>query len=475
MSARKTNRTTETVNLPEIVNTYVNGHRVIDLLRTDVIYAFDGYRPCAVDLAAKVFQVCYQDDNGHLVNKAMSLAKFKKFVSESKGDRLYIMEGCSSSSSWATLMMKFGDKVKLVNPDTTHRKIFSSGIFKDDRNDAHHLRQASFFTDLRYCRIRTEDELCLKSMFRVRQQTKKQLDAAFKETFALLFELRDYGSIWNERDAVEAIYSYCNFHPTEVVNELASKEAPANPYAVFTMKLLAEKIKHCQGILDEINMQAERYVQFNPYAQKLMTIPGMGPLSAAALMIAIGDINNFESARQLRAFLGVVTSHKGSGGKIINGKLSTAGDKALKGFLYEAAQAVMKACQRYQKKAATEEDLPSVWLYLNSIKKTTGYKKRVIRVMAKMVSVCFGVLHSGKNYDATINNCLGNPKSRVKTKMARNLRTDEDIVKGIKKKADKKAKAKAKAAAKAKAKAAEQAPAIQTIPVSDVAAAGLGL
>ena len=80
-------------------------------------------------------------------------------------------------------------------------------------------------------------------------------------------------------------------------------------------------------------------------SRRLAQIPGIGPITASALVASIGDATNFDSGRQLAAWLGLVPKQHSSGGKPLLLRISKRGDSYLRTLLIHGARAVIRVAK----------------------------------------------------------------------------------------------------------------------------------
>lgn len=115
--------------------------------------------------------------------------------------------------------------------------------------------------------------------------------------------------------------------------------AVALPAAVrVQVELLLELVDGLGGQIKRLDQEVGRAVQVTPAAERLQTIPGVGPYGALLLLAEIGPIARFHSAHELTSYAGLVPSTRNSGGKTAHGATGPAGSNWLKWILIEAVQ-----------------------------------------------------------------------------------------------------------------------------------------
>ena len=109
---------------------------------------------------------------------------------------------------------------------------------------------------------------------------------------------------------------------------------------------LGTHLRELDRQVHELEGQIKTWHQANEGSQKLARIPGIGPLTASALIASIGDARNFKNGRQLAAWLGLVPRQHSSGGKVLMQGISKRGDTYLRTLLIHGARSVIRVAER---------------------------------------------------------------------------------------------------------------------------------
>ena len=126
-----------------------------------------------------------------------------------------------------------------------------------------------------------------------------------------------------------------------------------------------------------------------PESQRLLTIPGIGPLTATALIAAVGDGGGFTNGRQFAAWLGLVPRQYSTGGKTRLGRITKRGDAYLRTLLMLGARAVLQSAGR-------QADRLSRWAI--ALRARRGYHRAVIAVAAKNARVIWALLAKNRDF-----------------------------------------------------------------------------
>ena len=124
-------------------------------------------------------------------------------------------------------------------------------------------------------------------------------------------------------------------------------------------------------------------------AQRLMQAPGVGPVTATALVATVGDARAFKNGRQFAAWFGLVPRQHSSGGTRRRGRITKRGDVSLRMWLIHGARAVMRQLGR-------RTDTTSRWV--TTLKARCGFNKAVVALAAKQAHILWALLATGRDY-----------------------------------------------------------------------------
>jgi transposase len=113
---------------------------------------------------------------------------------------------------------------------------------------------------------------------------------------------------------------------------------------------LMEHLKELDRQVRELEAQIQAWHRENEASCKLAKVPGIGPITASALIASIGDATSFANGRQLAAWLGLVPRQNSSGGKNVLLGISKRGDTYLRTLLIHGARSVIQAASRKEQK-----------------------------------------------------------------------------------------------------------------------------
>jgi transposase len=298
-----------------------------------------------LDLAKNIFQVHGANAQGKkLFNKPIQREKLAEFF-QLQPPCLVAMEACSSAHHWARLIRSMGHEVRLIAPQ--HVKPYVQGN-KHDAADAAAICEAVTRPRMRFVAIKSIEQQAQLCLHRARQGFVKQRTAQANQIRGLLAE---YGLIVPQGIS----------HITSRVPQLIEDASNTLP-GCFRL-LVDDLIEHFKSLQDKI-AALELHIRSackTPVERQLQTIPGIGPISASALVAGIGDISVFKNGRELAAWLGLVPAQRSSGGKTHMKGISKRGDSYLRNLLVHGARSVICASQKkHQRKVSHQGQMGEV-------------------------------------------------------------------------------------------------------------------
>jgi transposase len=201
---------------------------------------------------------------------------------------------------------------------------------KHDMADAEAICEAVTRSNMRFVPIKTVDQQAVLAVHRVRQGLVKARTAQANQIRGLLAEM---GLVVPK--GIKNLYSLV---PT-LLDE-AKDTLPAT-FSQLIERLLAH-LKELKRQVDELELEILRWHRCSDASRNLETIPGVGPITASALVASVGDARNFKNGRQLAAWLGLVPKQHSTGGKTRLQGISKRGDGYLRTLFIHGARAVVK-------------------------------------------------------------------------------------------------------------------------------------
>lgn len=294
----------------------------------------------ALDLAKSVIQVHAVDRSGSaVVRKAFKRAQLLPFLRDLPPCEIG-MEACASAHHWGRQLQAMGHTVCLLPPQ--YVKPFVIGQ-KNDANDAAAICAAMAQPGIPRVTVKTIAQQDVQALHRIRSMKMKQRTAIINQTRGLLAE---YGIVIAKS-------------PAALRKAIPGLLEDADNGLSFDFRQLLDALYDDLHTLEAriaaLTKQIERDVRANPEARRLLEIPGVGPLTASALLATVGDARQFRNGRQMAAFLGLVPRQHSSGGKHKLLGIHKRGDSYLRGLLVHGARSVLRT-------ATDKPDDRSRWL-----------------------------------------------------------------------------------------------------------------
>jgi transposase len=327
-----------------------------------------------IDLAKNVFALHGVDKSGQaiLVKPKVSRNQLLCLVAQLP-PCLIGMEACSGAHHWARAFISLGHTVKLMAPKFVTPYRLSGKRGKNDASDAAAICEAVSRAHMRFVPVKDVNQQALLCLHRTRQGFVEERTALYNRLRGLIAE---FGIVLPQK--VERLRREIGAHLEElpvwvrrcVVDLLAHADC------------LEDRIEEYDRALGESARQDER-------SRRLTQLPGIGPITASALIASLGGGHEFKNGRQLAAWVGLVPGQYSSGGKARLGRITKAGDAYLRGLLVMGARSVL--CS-----VGDKQDRFSRWV--RSLVERRGYWKAAVAIAAKNLRLAWAVLKYGDEF-----------------------------------------------------------------------------
>ncbi len=280
-----------------------------------------------IDLAKEVFTIHGVDERGHAVlRKQLKRSEMAKFFVNLE-PCLIGMEACGSAHHWARTLEEFGHTVRLMAPQFVKPYVKTN---KNDAADAEAICEAVGRPNMRFVAKKTPEQQAILSIHRARQGFVKARTAQGNQIRGLLSE---FGIIIPL--GIRAI-------PKRVPEILEDGENGLPGAMRQLIERLTDNLKGMDRQVVELEAQIQLWHRENAASRKLAEIPGLGPITASAIVATVGDAREFKNGRQFAAWLGLVPRQNSSGGKQNLLGISKRGDTYLRTLLIHGARAVIR-------------------------------------------------------------------------------------------------------------------------------------
>ena len=283
-----------------------------------------------LDIAKHVFQVHGADAAGHaLFRKRLTRARLLGFLA-GQTPCVVAMEACAGAHYWAREIGKLGHAARLIPP--AYVKPFVKRQ-KNDVADAEAICEAAQRPSMRFVPVKSEEQQTNGIVFRARDLLVRQRTQCVNALRGHLFE-----------------YGYA-FPPgiTHVATLVALVEDPQSSLpkgARIILRLLVDTFIGLETQIAILDAEINQRSKTDPVARRLMTIPGVGPISATAITALAPAAQGFGAGRHFAAWLGLTPVQKSTGGKQRLGAVSKRGERTIRRLLIIGASAVVRQANR---------------------------------------------------------------------------------------------------------------------------------
>ncbi|CAM4064463.1 IS110 family transposase [Xenorhabdus thuongxuanensis] len=331
-----------------------------------------------IDLAKRVFQLNIVSSSGKFIqNKMVSRDKLTAFIAQQPPSRI-VMEACGSANYWSRQFKQLGHEVKQISPQ--YVTPFRMGS-KNDKNDAIAIVEADSRPGMRYVPEKTVEQQDIQCLHRVRQRLMKNRTALINQIRGLGLE---YGIAMPE--SAHKVEQCLPEHLENAENELTVLSRQLFQELLFELKGLQQRLKGLDKRLEHLNAQ-------NADICRLLTLPGIGPLGASALKIALGDSQEFKNGRHFASYLGLVPKEHSSGGKVRQLGISKRGDAYLRGILIHGARSVV-----YRLSKRPDEQCNELQRWLKGLIERSGINKAVVALANKNARIAWALVNQQSVY-----------------------------------------------------------------------------
>ena len=284
-----------------------------------------------LDIAKSSFQVHGADAAGSkLFNRSLKRAQVLDFFA-AQPRCLVAMEACSSSHHWAREITALGHDARII-PVTYVTPLVKRQ--KTDAADAAAICEAAVRPNMRFVPVKSAEHQASGLLFRTRDLFVKQRTQIVR---AMRGHWGEYGQI-----APRGIDAAMKLN-SRLTGELES----VIPVAAREMfRMMVEMFERLTLSIAEIDAEVRRRARNDHLARRLMTIPGIGPLIATAIIALAPPMEMFSSGRGFAAWLGLTPRQSTTGGKIRMGSISKMGCSALRQLLFLGAHSVVLQAHR---------------------------------------------------------------------------------------------------------------------------------
>lgn len=333
----------------------------------------------AVDLAKNVFQLAIADRHWRIVHTArLSRAQFARWFDNRRVGTV-VMEACGSAHHWARALQQRGLAVKLLPARYVRAYVKRN---KTDAADAAALLEAARCGQIVPVKIKSVEQQCLQGLHRVRSGWMATRTARINAMRGLC---REFGLPVSQGASCGLRQIAALVHQGQV------------PMALSQVLLqLLDEVRQLDERIAQIERELTEIARHSGPCQQLLSVPGVGLLTATAMVAATGgSVAHFKDARHFAAWFGLTPKESSSGGSRRLGRITKRGDRYLRMLLTHGARAVLNAARMAQRLKRSLDPLRS-WAL--GLAQRTHHNKATCALANKLARICFAVLRSGEPY-----------------------------------------------------------------------------
>ena len=327
-----------------------------------------------IDLAKRVFQLHGATADGRpVLRKKVSRAQLLSFLAK-QPRAIVAMEACATAHGWGRAIQELGHEVRLIPPIYVKPYVPRQ---KNDAADAEAIAEAASRPRTRFVAVKTEEQQAQAMLFRTRDLLVRQRTQLVN---ALRGHLAEHGVV-----AAQGLV-----HVRRLAAALqGTADDPLHPLVRELGQRYLDHIDRLDIEIAQLDKQLRRLAKDDETSNRLQSLPGMGPITAAAIEAFAPPMATFKRGRDFAAWLSLVPRQRTTGGKPRLGRTSKMGQRDIRRLLIIGAMAVVRWAAR---KGAAEGS----WLA-----RMLAEKPRLVVAIAlanKMARSVWAMLSKGEEY-----------------------------------------------------------------------------
>jgi len=325
----------------------------------------------AVDIAKNVFQLHWvEPDTGSIERLKLKRAQMLTWFA-SRQPALVMMEACGGAHEWARQLIQLGHQVRLLPPKMIRPFVQRN---KTDAADAHAIWTAGQQPGVKFVAIKNDEQQVVLALHRLRAQLMKMRIMQTNEIRGLLYE---FGIVLPEGH--QALLK-------ELLGALLQVRARLPSMLLDSLDEQVRRIRQLEADIGSIERRLREQLRHTPACTTLAQIPGVGLLTATAVVASMGSPTAFKSAREFAAWIGLVPRQTGTGGRVRQLGISKRGDAYLRTLLMHGARSIVRS------------DAARGWPWLSELLKRRPYSVAVAAVANKLARTIWAVLARGQDW-----------------------------------------------------------------------------
>jgi transposase len=330
-----------------------------------------------IDIGKNSFHVIGLDERGTIVlrqkwSRGQVEARFANMPACLVG-----MEACVGAHHLSRRLKALGHDARLM--PAKYVRPYSKGQ-KNDFRDAEAIAEAVQRPTMKFVATKTAEQLDLQALHRVRERLVSQRTGVINQIRAFLLERGI------------AVRQGHRFLRAGLPSILATPPDVLSPRMVRIIEDLANDWRMLDGRIDALSAEIEVLAREDAGCERLMSVPGIGPIISSAMVSAIGAGDGFGKGRDFAAWLGLVPKQISTGDRTILGKISKRGNRYLRVLFVQAAWVVLikpKSWERHGLKP-----------WIEAAKRRLHHNVLAVALANKLARIAWSVLAHGRNFEA---------------------------------------------------------------------------
>jgi transposase len=286
------------------------------------------------------------------------------------------MEACVGAHHLSRKLQALGHDARLM--PAKYVRPYNKGQ-KNDFRDAEAIAEAVQRPTMKFVATKTADQLDLQALHRVRERLVSQRTGIINQIRAFLLERGI------------AVRQGLRFLRTELPDILAQRSDVLSPRMVHLIEDLAGDWRRLDERIEGLSTEIADVVAQDPACERLMTVPGIGPIISSATVAAIGTGDVFSKGRDFAAWLGLVPRQISTGDRTILGKISKRGNRYLRVLFVQAAWVVLIRPQSWERHGL------KAWI--EAAKKRLHHNVLAIALANKLARIAWAVLNKERSFE----------------------------------------------------------------------------
>lgn len=333
-------------------------------------------RSIGIDLGKTTFHLVALGERGKsVIRKKLSRKQLLAFTANLPPS-LVGLEACSGSHFLGRALSEQGHDVRLIPAQFVKPFVKSN---KNDYLDAEAIAEAVERENMRFVPIKTDEQLDLQALHRVRERLVSRRTAIINQVRAFLLER---GITFRKGPAILR---------KQMPEILENADAQLSPRMRSLLATLWQEWKQVEEQIDDLSAEIETICNADLACQRLRQIPGVGPLVATAVVASIGNGAAFRKGREFAAWLGLIPKQYSTGGKAKLLGISKRGNPYLRKMFIHGARAAVLRLKR-------DGSLIGAWM--NGLEARAPRNVLIVAMANKLARITWAVLSSGNPYRA---------------------------------------------------------------------------